>query len=45
MFSYFILKDGLVASFVTPTGQEKYTFLICSYDKHLHFEEKKPEKS
>ena len=35
-----------LASFVTPVGQEKYyVFLICSQEKHLHFQEKSQEKS
>ena len=29
------------ASFVAPVGPEKYdVFLICSQEKHLHFQEK-----
>ena len=30
-----------LTSFVTPVDQEKYyVFLICSQEKHLHFQEK-----
>ena len=33
--------DQLLTSFVTAVGQEKdYVFLICSKEKHLHFQEK-----
>jgi len=35
-----------VASFLASASQEKYyTFLICSQEKHLHFQEKCQEKS
>ena len=50
MFNYLVLKDGSVSAFVTPryilVGQEKYyVFVICSEEKHLHFQEKSQEKS
>ena len=46
MFNYLVLKDGSVASFIARFGQEKYyVFLICSQEKHLHFEDESQEKS
>ena len=50
MFNYLVLKDGSVTAFVVPryipVGLEKYyVSLICSQEKHLHFQENSQEKS
>ena len=46
ILNYLFLKDEPVASFLTSSSQEKYyIFLICSQEKHIHFQEKSQEKS
>ena len=44
MFNYLVLEDGSVSSSITLVGHEKYIFLICSQEKHLHFKEESQEK-
>ena len=45
MFNCLVLKDGS-AAFVSPVGQEKYCrFLMCSEEKHHHFQNISQEKS
>ena len=46
MFNRLVLKDWSVASFVIRVGQDiYYVFLICSQEKHFHFQERSREKS